>query len=120
MKLWSNFKILLNNQINFLEYSSRILTIALENLNKLFRSSRPEVFSKKRVLENFAKFTEKQLCQRLFLNKGLFIKNGPLVQVFSCGFREMFYTFFTEHLWTTASGYSRTFSHGNLCIILKR
>ena len=29
----------------------------------------PEVFYKKGVLRNFAKFTEKHLCQRLFLNK---------------------------------------------------
>ena len=30
------------------------------------RSSRPDVFSKKGVLENFAKFTGKHLCQYLF------------------------------------------------------
>ena len=34
-----------------------------------FRSSRPEVFYKKDVLENFAKFTGKHLCQSLFLNR---------------------------------------------------
>ena len=33
------------------------------------RSSHPEVFYKKDVLRNFAKFTGKHLCQRLFLNK---------------------------------------------------
>ena len=33
------------------------------------RSSRPEVFCKKGVLRNFAKFTGKHLCQSLFLNK---------------------------------------------------
>ena len=33
------------------------------------RSSRPEVFCKKGVLRNFAKFTGKHLCQRLFFNK---------------------------------------------------
>ena len=32
-------------------------------------SSRPEVFCKKDVLENFAKFTWKHLCQSLFFNK---------------------------------------------------
>ena len=32
-----------------------------------FRSSRPELLSKKRVLKNFAKFTGKHLCQSLFL-----------------------------------------------------
>ena len=35
----------------------------------LFRSSRPEMFCKKGVLRNFAKFTEKHLCQSLFLLK---------------------------------------------------
>ena len=34
-----------------------------------YRSSRPEVFSKKGVLRNFAKFTGKHLCQSLFFNK---------------------------------------------------
>ena len=33
------------------------------------RSSRPEVFCKKDILTNFAKFTGKHLCQRLFFNK---------------------------------------------------
>ena len=33
------------------------------------RSSLPEVLCKKSILRNFAKFTEKHLCQRLFLNK---------------------------------------------------
>ena len=33
------------------------------------RSSRPEVFCRKGVLRNFAKFTGKHLCQSLFLNK---------------------------------------------------
>ena len=33
------------------------------------RSSCPEVFFKKGVLRNFAKFTGKHLCQRLFINK---------------------------------------------------
>ena len=33
------------------------------------RSSRPEVFCKKSVLRNFAKFTGKHLRQSLFFNK---------------------------------------------------
>ena len=35
----------------------------------LQRGSRPEVFCKKGVLRNFAKFTGKHLCQSLFFNK---------------------------------------------------
>ena len=37
--------------------------------SKLVRGSHPEVFGKKDVLKNFAKFLAKQLCQSLFLNK---------------------------------------------------
>ena len=43
------------------------------------RSSRPEVFCKKGVLVNFAKFTGKYLCQSLFFNKvaeHLFLQNA--------------------------------------------
>ena len=36
---------------------------------KLYGSSRPEVFCRKGVLRNFAKFTGKHLCQSLFFNK---------------------------------------------------
>ena len=62
-----------------------------------YRSSRPEVFCRKGVLRNFAKFTGKHLCQSLFFNK------ETLALVFSCKFCEISKnTFFTEHLWTTA------------------
>ena len=60
-----------------------------------FRSNRPEVFYKKGVLRNFAKFTGKHLCQSLFFNKVAgtacnFIKKETLAQVFSCQFCEIF------------------------------
>ena len=58
------------------------------------------------VLKNFAKFTGKQLCQSLVFNKVAcnFIKKKILTRVFSCEFCETSKsTFFTEHLWTTAS-----------------
>ena len=63
-------------------------------LTKQFRSSRQEVFCKKGVLRNFAKFTRKHLCQSLFFDKvaGLacnFIKKETLAQVFSCEFCEI-------------------------------
>ena len=55
------------------------------------RSSRPEVFCKKGVLENVAKFTGKHLCQDLFFNKVLnFIKKGTVEQVLSCVLCEIF------------------------------
>ena len=34
-----------------------------------YKSSRPEMFCEKRVLRNFANFTEQHLCQSLFFNK---------------------------------------------------
>ena len=39
------------------------------NDSRADRSSRPEVFCKKDVLRNFAKFAERHLCQRLFFNR---------------------------------------------------
>ena len=56
-----------------------------------YRSSRPELFYKKGVLRNFAKLTEKHLCQSLLFNKVVgqackFIKKEILAQVFSCEF----------------------------------
>ena len=55
------------------------------------RSSRPDVFCKKGVLKNFAKLTEKHLCQSLFFNKVAgpacnFIKKESPAQVFSYEF----------------------------------
>ena len=64
---------------------------------------------KKGVLINFTKFTGKHLCQSLFFNKVAgaacnFIKKETLAQVFSCEFCQISrITFFTEHLWMTAS-----------------
>ena len=54
-----------------------------QSLNAIkHRSSRPEVFCKKGVLRNLAKFTRKRLLQSLFFNK-------------IAGLR----SFFVEHLW---------------------
>ena len=57
----------------------------------------PEVFYQKGVLTNFLKFTGKHLCQNLSF-KGLYFR------FFSCEFSEICRTtFFTKHLWATAS-----------------
>ena len=75
----------------------------------LYRSSHRRCSVKRDVLKNFTKFTGIHLCQSLFFNKvtggaGNFIKKLTLAQVFFCEFCEIFKnTFFTEHLWTTAS-----------------
>ena len=72
--------------------------------SKNFRNSRPEVFCKKDVLVKFAKFTE-NTCARVYFKKKLhpsglfkivntlpklFIRKGPLAQVFFCEFWEVF------------------------------
>ena len=46
-------------------------------------SSRPEVFCKKGVLRNFAKFTGKYLCQRLFFNKVAGLRRNYQEHLFS-------------------------------------
>ena len=73
------------------------------------RSSHPEIFFRKGVLINFAKFTGKHLRQSLFFNQvdlrfATLLKKKTLIQVFSCNFYEISKnTFFTEHLRVTAS-----------------
>ena len=63
----------------------------------------PEVFYKKRVFKNFAKFTGKHLCQSLFLKSTLkvcFIKKEAPAEVFFCEFHKVFKkAFLVEHLW---------------------
>ena len=51
-----------------------------------FKSSCPEVFCKKGVLKNFAKFTGKHLCQSLFFNKVAGPEAWTLAQVFPVNF----------------------------------
>ena len=64
---------------------------------------------KKSVLRKvFDEFAGKHLCQGLYFNKvtGLGYNKETLVQVFSCEICEISKnTSFTEHLWTTASGF---------------
>ena len=74
------------------------------------RSSHRRFSVKKGVLRNFAKFTGKHLCQRLFFNKVAGLDGMQLYlkrvsgTVFSCEFCEISKnTFFTGHLRTTAS-----------------
>ena len=73
------------------------------------QSSLPEVLCKKGILKNFAKFTEKQLCQSFFFNKAAGLRSVTLLKkrlwhkCFSVNFAKFlgtpFFTeFFTEHL----------------------
>ena len=58
------------------------------------KSSRPEVFCKKVVLRNFAKFTGKHRCRNPFFNKGprsaTFLTKDTPIQLRSCEFCEIF------------------------------
>ena len=70
-----------------------------------FRSSRPEVFCKKGVLRNFAKFTGKHLCQSLFFDKVAGLRAATLLKkrlwhrCFHVSFVKFLRTLFlTEHL----------------------
>ena len=71
---------------------------------KILKSSHRRFSKKKAVFKNFAKFTEKHLCQSLSFNKsaGLrpaTIENAALAQVFSCEFSKFLRTLlFIEHL----------------------
>ena len=73
----------------------------------LYRSSH-QGCSVKKAVRNFKKVTGKHLCHSLFFNKVAgacnFNKKEALAQVFSCEFLEFSAnSFFTEHLWSTAS-----------------
>ena len=70
-----------------------------------FRSSHRRCSVRKGTLRNFTKFTGKHLCQSLCFNKACnFIKIEFMAMVFSCEFCEIsMNTFFTEHVWVTAS-----------------
>ena len=80
--MFLNIKILTKS--NKIELSEEFMVIWKEDRP-------PELFCKKRVHRNFAKFTRKHLCQSLFFNK-------------VAGLAKFLRTLFlTEHLWVTAS-----------------
>ena len=74
------------------------------------RSSRPEMFCKKGVLRNFAKFTGNGCARATFLmtlqaQVCNFIKQGTQAQVFACEVCEISKNAIcTEQLWENASG----------------
>ena len=71
----------------------------------LYRSTHPEVFCKKAVDRNFAKFTGKYLCQSFFFNKVASLRPATLLKkslwhkCFPVNFAKFLRTsFVTEHL----------------------
>ena len=68
-----------NNEISK-ELLVNKFNMILDNQGRLVlneRSCRPDVFFKKGLLRNFAKFTGKHLCQSLFFNKVAGIRGHP-------------------------------------------
>ena len=63
----------ISNIINLARYlfikNQSIPRKVIKIIKRPYRSSRPEVFCKRFVLRNFAKFAGKHLFQSLFLNK---------------------------------------------------
>ena len=91
-----------------IQNSTHLLNKKNQSISKSLRSSHWRCSVRKGVLRNVVKFTEKHLWQSLFFNKfaGLcnFIKKETLPQVFFCEFCDISKnTFYTEHLWVTAS-----------------
>ena len=78
------------------------------------RSTRPELFCKKGVFRNFAKFTGIHLCQRLFFNKvaGLrpatWLKKSHWPRCIPVNLVKLLRSFLTEHLrWLLLSSYKK-------------
>ena len=94
IKNWSRVKCLIKPY-----FSSPVFSIHI--------SSRPEVFCKKGVFRNFAKFTGKELRQSLFFNNvadfrpAALLKKEALAQVFPCEFCEISKNTFLQN---TSSG----------------
>ena len=84
----------------------------------LWRSSRPEVFCKNRVLRFFTKFTRKHLCQSLFFNKIAGVRPTTLLKrrlwqrFFPVNSVKLLRKpFFTEHPWWLLLFISRQVFH---------
>ena len=90
----------------FIHFRSMFYFYNPENVRN-YRSRSQEVFCKKGVYRNFAKFTGKHLCQSLFFNKvaglslslQLYLKKVSFTGVFPVNFAKLLRTcFLTEHL----------------------
>ena len=78
----------------------------------------PEVFYKKGVLENFAKFTVKHLCQSLFFNKNAGLRSETLAMCFLVNFAKFLRPSFLQNTSGRFLLYIDTYIHTkiNRCI----
>ena len=66
---YSQHKVSMQQKYIFFSKKPFLESTEFGEIRATVRGSRPEVFCKKVVLGNFAKFTGKHLCQSLFFNK---------------------------------------------------
>ena len=99
----------------------------IENLSMCpYRSSCPELFCQEVVLENFAKFTGKHLCQSVFFNKvaglrsPILLKKRPWYRCFPKNFVKFFRTpsFIEDLWWLLLSLFVQTLYRPNLLSVL--
>ena len=96
----------------------------IQQKNVIYRSSCTEVFCKKGVLRNLAKFTGKHLCQILFFNKvaGLpatLLKYRIWHKCFPVNFAKFLRTpFVTRHLWWLLLWIKKTVKKRNVILLL--
>ena len=87
----------LNSLVNISKTSKAAKTISYIFTNS--KSSRPELFCKKDILWNFAKFTGNDLCQSLFFRPATLLKKSLWHRCFPMNFTKFLrIPFFTEHL----------------------
>ena len=105
---------LVSSEVNALYRNQQLDEILNSNLkyvctfnSRYLEAATVGVLLKKVFLKISQNSQEKTCARAFFLNKVInFILKRTLAQVFSCEFCEISrHTFFTEHLWATASGY---------------
>ena len=104
---WLKCQIVINFSSGSHFLQTRWENLAASNETRIISgSSLPEVFCKKCVLRNFAKFTGKHLCQSLFFNKVAGLTPATLLKkrlwhrCFPVNFAKFLETpFIIEHLW---------------------
>ena len=111
--MYSGLFLLVMLQVNDVKIYQRVALSELFFIpftSESLQKQSPEVFCAKGVLRYFTKITRKRLCQSLFFNKVAGLRPTTLLKkrlwhsCFPVNFVKFLRTsFFTEHIWTTAS-----------------
>ena len=95
----------------------KLIFMTLKSWITTDRSSLLEVFCKKGVLRNFAKFAGKHLCHSCFFNKVFLLKNRLWHRCFPVNFSKFIRTpFFTEHLQCQSIGTAILPNHAKIFV----